>query len=113
MTANCPSSARAFLSKSKARTCRALFIRSRAQRALPSVGLFAQERRDLDLVRAVADQRIDLGRGLGALAAPAAGAGVVLAAAANSRGWGRNSDGLLKTLMTITYFDRLGVPRSS
>ena len=33
--------------------------------------------------------------------------------AGNSRcGW-RNSDGLLKTVMTIAYFDRLGVPRLS
>ncbi len=33
--------------------------------------------------------------------------------AANSRRWWRNSDGLLKTVMTIGYFDRLGVPRLS
>jgi len=31
--------------------------------------------------------------------------------AANSRRWWRNSDGLLKTVLTIAYFDRLGVPR--
>jgi hypothetical protein len=31
--------------------------------------------------------------------------------AANSRRWWRNSDRLLKTVMTIAYFDRLGVPR--
>lgn len=31
--------------------------------------------------------------------------------AANSRRWWRNSDRLLKTVMTIGYFDRLGVPR--
>ena len=29
----------------------------------------------------------------------------------NSRRWWRNSDRLLKTVMTIAYFDRLGVPR--
>ncbi|MEN9760849.1 MAG: hypothetical protein RI906_675 [Pseudomonadota bacterium] len=29
----------------------------------------------------------------------------------NSRCWWRNSDGLLKTTLTIAYFDRLGVPR--
>jgi hypothetical protein len=33
--------------------------------------------------------------------------------AANSRRWWRNSDGLLKTVLTIDYFDRLGVPRLS
>lgn len=33
--------------------------------------------------------------------------------AANSRRWWRNSDRLLKTAMTIGYFDRLGVPRLS
>ena len=33
--------------------------------------------------------------------------------AANSRRWWRNSDGLLKTVLTIAYFDRLGVPRLS
>ena len=33
--------------------------------------------------------------------------------AGNSRSWWRNSDGLLKTVMTIGYFDRLGVPRLS
>jgi RNA-directed DNA polymerase len=33
--------------------------------------------------------------------------------AANSRRWWRNSDRLLKTVMTIGYFDRLGVPRLS
>nr|WP_180288294.1 reverse transcriptase domain-containing protein [Massilia eurypsychrophila] len=33
--------------------------------------------------------------------------------AANSRCWWRNSDRLLKTVMTIAYFDRLGVPRLS
>lgn len=33
--------------------------------------------------------------------------------AANSRCWWRNSDRLLKTVMTIAYFDRLDVPRLS
>lgn len=33
--------------------------------------------------------------------------------AANSRCWWRNSDRLLKTVLTIEYFDRLGVPRLS
>jgi len=33
--------------------------------------------------------------------------------AANSRRWWRNSDGLLKTVLTIAYFDSLGVPRLS
>ena len=33
--------------------------------------------------------------------------------AGNSRSWWRNSDRLLKTVMTIGYFDRLGVPRLS
>ncbi|MBY0241195.1 MAG: group II intron reverse transcriptase/maturase [Burkholderiaceae bacterium] len=33
--------------------------------------------------------------------------------AANSRRWWRNSDRLLKTVLTIGYFDRLGVPRLS
>lgn len=33
--------------------------------------------------------------------------------AANSRRWWRNSDRLLKTVMTIGYFDRMGVPRLS
>ena len=31
--------------------------------------------------------------------------------AGNSRCWWRNSDRLLKTVLTIAYFDRLGVPR--
>ena len=31
----------------------------------------------------------------------------------NSRCWWRNSDGLIKTVLTIAYFDRLGVPRLS
>jgi hypothetical protein len=33
--------------------------------------------------------------------------------AANSRRWWRNSDRLLKAVLTISYFDRLGVPRLS
>jgi RNA-directed DNA polymerase len=33
--------------------------------------------------------------------------------AVNSRRWWRNSDRLLKTVLTIGYFDRLGVPRLS
>lgn len=33
--------------------------------------------------------------------------------AANSRRWWRNRDRLLKTVMTIGYFDRMGVPRLS
>ena len=33
--------------------------------------------------------------------------------AVNSRRWWRNSDGLIKTVLTIAYFDRLGVPRLS
>jgi RNA-directed DNA polymerase len=33
--------------------------------------------------------------------------------AANSRCWCRNSDHLLKTVLTIAYFERLGVPRLS
>jgi group II intron reverse transcriptase/maturase len=37
--------------------------------------------------------------------------GVARKVAANSHCWWRNSDGLLKTVMTIAYFDRLGVPR--
>ena len=43
------------------------------------------------------------------------GAGVPVAqrVAANSRSWWRNSDGDIKRVMTIAYFDRLGVPRLS
>jgi len=33
--------------------------------------------------------------------------------AGSSRCWWRNSDGLLKTVLTISYFDRLGLPRLS
>ncbi|MFM0517109.1 group II intron reverse transcriptase/maturase [Caballeronia jiangsuensis] len=47
-------------------------------------------------------------RELRALAAPA---DVARQVAANSRRWWRNSDRLLKRVMTIAYFDRLGVPR--
>jgi RNA-directed DNA polymerase len=45
----------------------------------------------------------------------ALGAGEMVArrVAANSRRWWRNSDGLLKTVLTIAYFDRLGTPRLS
>jgi hypothetical protein len=45
----------------------------------------------------------------------ALGASVDVAAqvAANSRRWWRNSDRLLKTTLTIAYFDTLGVPRLS
>ena len=32
---------------------------------------------------------------------------------ANSRCWWRNSDGDIKRVLTIAYFDRLGVPRLS
>lgn len=33
--------------------------------------------------------------------------------AGNARSYWRNADGLLKTVLTIAYFDRLGVPRLS
>jgi hypothetical protein len=33
--------------------------------------------------------------------------------AVNSRRWWRNSNRLLKTVLTIAYFDRLGLPRFS
>lgn len=33
--------------------------------------------------------------------------------AGNSRGWWRNADQLVKTLLTIVCFDQLGVPRLS
>lgn len=42
-----------------------------------------------------------------------ASSGVAQRVAGNSRCWWRNSDGVLKTVMTIAYFDRLGVPRLS
>jgi RNA-directed DNA polymerase len=45
------------------------------------------------------------------LQALGAGPTVAKRVAANSRRWWRNSDGLLKTVLTIAYFDRLGVPR--
>jgi RNA-directed DNA polymerase len=38
---------------------------------------------------------------------------VVKRVAGNSRRWWRNSNGLLKTVLTIAYFDRLGMPRLS
>jgi hypothetical protein len=41
---------------------------------------------------------------------PAAGARRV---AGNSRRWWRNRDRLLKAVLTVAYFDRLGVPRLS
>lgn len=47
------------------------------------------------------------------LRALGASPGVAQKVAGNSRCWWRNSDGLLKTVMTIAYFDRLGVPRLS
>lgn len=42
-----------------------------------------------------------------------AAASVAKRVAANSRSWWRNADRLLKTVLTIAYFDRLGVPRLS
>lgn len=39
--------------------------------------------------------------------------GVAKQVAVNSRRWWRNSDRLLKAVLTIAYFDRLGVPRLS
>jgi hypothetical protein len=33
--------------------------------------------------------------------------------AANSHCWWRNSDGEIKRVLTIAYFDKLGVPRLS
>jgi len=47
------------------------------------------------------------------LKALGAGEAVARRVAANSRRWWRNSDGLLKTVLTVAYFDRLGVPRLS
>ncbi|MGF6960551.1 group II intron reverse transcriptase/maturase [Paraburkholderia youngii] len=49
-------------------------------------------------------------RELRALGAPAA---VAQQVAANSRRWWRNSDKLLNSVLTLAYFDRLGVPRLS
>ncbi|NYH12775.1 group II intron reverse transcriptase/maturase [Paraburkholderia bryophila] len=49
-------------------------------------------------------------RELRALGAPAA---VAQQVAANSRRWWRNSDRMLKRVLTIAYFDQLGVPRLS
>lgn len=47
------------------------------------------------------------------LKARGAGDTVAKRVAANSRRWWRNSDGLLKTVLTIAYFDGLGAPRLS
>ena len=47
------------------------------------------------------------------LKALGAGETVARRVAANSRRWWRNSNHLLKTVLTIAYFDRLGVPRLS
>ena len=47
------------------------------------------------------------------LKALGAGETVARRVAGNSRCWWRNSDRLLKTVLTIAYFDRLGVPRLS
>jgi RNA-directed DNA polymerase len=47
------------------------------------------------------------------LKALGAGETVARRVAGNSRRWWRNSDRLLKTVLTIAYFDRLGVPRLS
>jgi group II intron reverse transcriptase/maturase len=49
-------------------------------------------------------------RELRALGAPS---GLARTVAANSHRWWRNSAGLLNAVMTIAYFDRLGVPRLS
>ena len=49
-------------------------------------------------------------RELRALGAPSA---VAQQVAANGRRWWRNSDRLLNRMLTIAYFDRLGVPRLS
>jgi len=48
-----------------------------------------------------------------ALRALGASADVARHVAANSRRWWRNSDQLLNSVLTIAYFDRLGVPRLS
>jgi RNA-directed DNA polymerase len=37
--------------------------------------------------------------------------GVTERVAGNSRCWWRNSDGLIKNVLTIQYFDKLGAPR--
>jgi RNA-directed DNA polymerase len=47
------------------------------------------------------------------LKALGAGETVARRVAGNSRRWWRNSNQLLKTVLTIAYFDRLGVPRLS
>jgi RNA-directed DNA polymerase len=47
------------------------------------------------------------------LKALGAGETVARRVAGNNRRWWRNSNHLLKTVLTIVYFDRLGVPRLS
>jgi RNA-directed DNA polymerase len=47
------------------------------------------------------------------LKALGAGETVARRVAGNSRRWWRNSDHLIKTVLTIAYFDKLGVPRLS
>ena len=47
------------------------------------------------------------------LRALGASLGVAQRVAANSHCWWRNSDGLLKAVLTIAHFDQLGVPRLS
>jgi hypothetical protein len=47
------------------------------------------------------------------LRALGASSSVAHTVAGNSRCWWRNSHGLLNTVLTIAYFDRLGVPRLS
>ena len=50
---------------------------------------------------------------LAELKALGAGETVARRVAGNNRRWWRNSNHLLKTVLTIAYFDRLGVPRLS
>jgi RNA-directed DNA polymerase len=47
------------------------------------------------------------------LKAHGAAQAVAIRVAGNSRCWWRNSDRLIKTVLTIAYFDKLGVPRLS
>jgi RNA-directed DNA polymerase len=47
------------------------------------------------------------------LRALGASPGVAQRVAGNSRCWWRNSDGLLNSVLTIAYFDRLGLPHLS
>ena len=47
------------------------------------------------------------------LKARGASDGVAKRVAGNSRCWWRNGDGLIKTVLTIAYFDRMGLPRLS